>query len=173
MDQQKIGGFLRELRNGQGLTQERLAEMLGVSNRSVSRWENGRNMPDFDLLMQLARQYGVTVEEILDGERSAVAATEEPEAAMQKVADYGNLEKLHFSRHVRFFYLAALVAIAICAAIDLLELRDVWIFSHIAEFMLGLVFGMTLVGLLYTSRFMAKCREFKEKLLKKREPGFD
>ena len=173
MDQQKIGSFLRELRGEQGLTQEQLAEILGVSNRSVSRWENGRNMPDFDLLMRLARQYGVTIEEILDGERRAEIAAAESEEALQKVADYGNLEKLHFSRWVRFFYLAALIAIAICAAIDLLELRDVWVFSHIAEFMLGLVFGMTLVGLLYTTRFMAKCIEFKKRLLKKKEPGFD
>ena len=164
MDQKKIGGFLRELRGEKGLTQEQLAELLGVSNRSVSRWENGRNMPDFDLLMQIARYYEVSVEEILDGERRPEAARHESDAALQKVADYGDMEKRHFSGWVRVFYLAGLVSLAACAAIDLLELRDVWIFSHIAEFMLGLVFGMMLVGLLYTTRFMAKCRAVKLRL---------
>lgn len=49
MDQKKIGAFLRELRSEKHMTQEQLAEILGVTNRSISRWENGVNMPDFDL----------------------------------------------------------------------------------------------------------------------------
>ena len=48
MDQKKIGGFLKELRNQKGLTQEQLAEQFCVSSRTVSRWENGNNMPDLD-----------------------------------------------------------------------------------------------------------------------------
>ena len=70
MNQQKIGGFLRELRIEKNFTQEQLAEALGVSNRSVSRWETGSNMPDLDLLLELSRFYGVGVDEILDGKRN-------------------------------------------------------------------------------------------------------
>ena len=54
MDLQKIGTFLKELRNGEGLTQEQLAEKLNVSRRTVSRWETGSNMPDLDLLIEMA-----------------------------------------------------------------------------------------------------------------------
>ena len=50
MNQIKIGMFLQELRNEKGITQEQLAEQLGVSNRTVSRWETGSNMPDISLL---------------------------------------------------------------------------------------------------------------------------
>lgn len=46
MDQQKIGLFLKELRREQGLSQEQFSEIMNVSNRTVSRWETGRNMPD-------------------------------------------------------------------------------------------------------------------------------
>ena len=46
MDQIRIGNFLRELRRQQNLTQEQLAEQLGVSRRTVSRWETGSNLPD-------------------------------------------------------------------------------------------------------------------------------
>ena len=56
MDLQKIGTFLKELRNGEGLTQEQLAEKLNVSRRTVSRWETGSNMPDLDLLIEMADQ---------------------------------------------------------------------------------------------------------------------
>ena len=52
MDQTKIGHFLKELRGTKKLTQEQLAEFLGVSNRSISRWENGVNLPDLSLLIQ-------------------------------------------------------------------------------------------------------------------------
>ena len=69
MNQQKVGRFLKELRGEKAITQEQLAEMLGVSNRSISRWENGATMPDFDLLIQIAKYFEVEIEEILDGER--------------------------------------------------------------------------------------------------------
>jgi transcriptional regulator with XRE-family HTH domain len=47
MDQKKIGAFLKELRKEKGVTQEQLAEQFQVSSRTVSRWENGNNMPDY------------------------------------------------------------------------------------------------------------------------------
>ena len=166
MDQKKIGSFLRELRGEKGLTQEQLAELLGVSNRSVSRWENGRNMPDFDLLMELARRYDVSVEEILDGQRRSENAAWESEDALQKVANYGNMEKIDFSKKQRFFYIVVLAALFGIFMIDVLELRDVETYANAADFLLGLVFGMTLVGFLHTTRFMLKCRDFKMRLLK-------
>ena len=52
MDQQKIGRFLKELRKEKGITQEQLAEQFSVSNRTISRWENGNNMPDLDILRE-------------------------------------------------------------------------------------------------------------------------
>ena len=54
MNQQKTGGFLKELRKEKGITQEQLAEVFGVSSRTVSRWENGVNMPDLSLLAEIA-----------------------------------------------------------------------------------------------------------------------
>ena len=52
MDQQKIGAFLKVLRKQKGLTQEQIAEKFNVSSRTVSRWENGNNMPDLDVLIE-------------------------------------------------------------------------------------------------------------------------
>ena len=54
MDLVKIGAFLQALRKEKGLTQEQLAEQIGVSRRTVSRWETGSNMPDLDVLMELS-----------------------------------------------------------------------------------------------------------------------
>ena len=71
MDQKKIGGFLKQLRKEKGITQQNLAEVLGVSGRTVSRWETGFNMPDLDLLIEIADYYDVEIREILDGERKS------------------------------------------------------------------------------------------------------
>ena len=55
MDQRRIGEFLKELRKEKGLTQEQLADKLFVTRRTVSRWETGNNMPDLEVLVELAR----------------------------------------------------------------------------------------------------------------------
>lgn len=65
MDQQKIGTFLKELRNEKNLTQEQLAEILGVSRRTVSRWETGSNLPDLDDLIEMADYYDVDMREFM------------------------------------------------------------------------------------------------------------
>ena len=69
MEQQKIGNFLKQLRKEKGLTQEQFAERFYISSRTVSRWETGSNMPDVDMLIELADFYEVDIREIIDGER--------------------------------------------------------------------------------------------------------
>ena len=71
MDQVKIGKFLKELRKEKGLTQEQLAEKLNVSNRSISRYETGNNMPDISLLIEIADIFEVSIPEIINGERKS------------------------------------------------------------------------------------------------------
>lgn len=69
MNQIKTGKFLAELRKENKLTQAELGEKIGVTNKTISRWENGNYMPDIDMLLILSEQYGVTVSELLNGER--------------------------------------------------------------------------------------------------------
>ena len=71
MDQKKIGSLLKELRKEKGLTQEQFAEIVNVSNRTVSRWENGNNMPDLDILIQISDYYGINLRELLEVERKS------------------------------------------------------------------------------------------------------
>ena len=91
MNQKKIGDFLRKLRYEKELTQIQLAEILFVSNKSVSRWEKGKSLPDIDILMKLAHFYDVSLEELLDGQRNEMANNTESTAL--KVAEFENEEK--------------------------------------------------------------------------------
>ena len=93
IDQVKIGGFLRELRKEKELTQEQLAEKFGVSSRSVSRWENGKTMPELGILVELAEFYEVDIKEIIDGERKSENMKKEEKETLRKVADYAEVEK--------------------------------------------------------------------------------
>lgn len=68
MDQVKIGKFLAELRKREGLTQAEAGEKLGVTNKTVSRWETGTYMPDIEMLQLFGKLYNVSINEILSGE---------------------------------------------------------------------------------------------------------
>lgn len=68
MDVKKIGEFIAKNRKLKGLTQEQLGERLGVSNKTISRWENGNYMPDLSLLKPLSEELGITLNELLSGE---------------------------------------------------------------------------------------------------------
>ena len=93
MNQQKIGEFLKHLRKEQGLTQEQLAEAFYVSSRTVSRWETGSNMPDLEILIELADFYHVDIREIIDGERKSENMDNETKDTLKKVAEYAVEEK--------------------------------------------------------------------------------
>lgn len=69
MNQEKIGKFIAECRKQKKLTQSELGEKLGVTEKSVSNWENGRNMPDLSLFKPLCEILGITINELLSGEK--------------------------------------------------------------------------------------------------------
>lgn len=69
MNQEKIGRFIASCRKERGLTQARLAERLGITDRAVSKWENGKNLPDASIMLELCDLLKITVNELLSGER--------------------------------------------------------------------------------------------------------
>lgn len=164
MDQQKIGQFLKELRKEKGITQAEFAETLGVTNRSISRWEIGTNMPDLDLLIQIANYYEVEISEILDGERKSENMDKKTEETLLKVADYNTQEKMEFSKRVNYVFIAGLIAFCGYMFMDIQGLTHSY--ESIASYLLGFVLGVLILGVLYTSRYMSKIKAFKMRLLK-------
>lgn len=69
MDTIKIGKFISELRHEKGFTQEQLGEKIGVTNKTISRWENGNYLPSIDMLKLLSEEFSVTINELLYGEK--------------------------------------------------------------------------------------------------------
>ncbi|MGM0216535.1 helix-turn-helix domain-containing protein [Enterococcus sp. AZ109] len=165
MDQAKIGKFFKVLRMEKQLTQEQFAEMMSVSNRTVSRWETGANMPDLDVLIQIADYYEVEITEIIDGERKSEKMNEELKETTLKVADYSNEERKKLTKKMHILFLLGAIASALFIILDLMGVADTGFTEIIASFALGFSFGMLVVGVIITSRYMIKIRKFKQRLL--------
>ena len=69
MDQEKIGKFIASLRKEKNMTQQDFADKLGVSNKTVGNWENGRNMPDLSLFKPICNELNISADELILGER--------------------------------------------------------------------------------------------------------
>lgn len=72
MDQIQIGKFIAACRKEKGMTQAQLAEKMSVSDRAVSKWETGKNMPDSSIMLDLCAELGITVNDLLNGRRIAM-----------------------------------------------------------------------------------------------------
>ena len=91
MDVKKIGRFIAENRKAKKLTQKELAEKLGVSDKTVSRWENGNYMPDLSLLQPLSEELGISLNELLSGEYiEQEHAAEKAEVSLASTLEYSD-----------------------------------------------------------------------------------
>lgn len=168
MDQKKIGAFLKGLRKENGITQEQLAEILGVSGRTVSRWETGTNMPDLDVLIQIANYYNVEIKEILDGERISENMNKETEETLLKIADYSNNEKKQLAKRICYLFVSGLFFFTIYIILDILDIADSFADGVVADFSLGFTYAIIILGVLYTSGRLDKIKALKMRLLKRK-----
>lgn len=120
MDPKKMGAFLKQLRNEKRITQEQLAEILGVSGRTVSRWETGANLPDLSVLVRISEYYNVQLEEILNGERKNRSSDSELKETLLKVADYNELERQGAARSGNISFSIMLLVCAMTIIVQML-----------------------------------------------------
>lgn len=158
MDQKSIGRFLRELRVGRGLTQEQAAAELGVSARTVSRWETGANLPDLEVLVCLADFYGVGIREVLDGKREDCAMDSQEKKTLIQASDYA---QARLARRMGWLLGLGLACLTAYTVLDALDLAGEGTFGAVAHFCLGGACAMMLMGLLYVTGRLAGVWEFK------------
>ena len=166
MDLEKIGQFLKEVRNEKGLSQEELAEIFHVSRRTVSRWETGRNLPDIVVLVEIADFYDLDLREILNGERKEKKMDTDVKDTVLKAAQYGNEEKNIFTKTVNGLFILALLFSIVGIALNRLGLTGKW-FDFLAGFCDGFVVITLLVGIFHASKYSAKLIKSKQRLLEK------
>lgn len=161
MNQKKIGDFLRKLRHEKELTQIQLADILFVSNKSISRWEKGKGLPDIDILIELARFYGVSLEELLVGQGNEM--TDNVESTVLKVAELENEEKKKMKKITQILVLFSMVLMIVSYILsNYLNQND--IIDFIYGFCNGVTFATLALILIVTGRWGLKIREFKERI---------
>ena len=172
MDMIKVGSFLRELRKEKNLTQEQLAEIFQVTNRTVSRWETGSNMPDVSLLLEIAEYYQLDVREILNGERNAPTeeasdAKTEDHAKLQEVAAYVDSDKEKMATKTRIYAIAGLIAVICNVCLTNFAPADSTAINLIKKLCVLLVYLALSASILYTTdRLQILQRKYKQKLRK-------
>ena len=124
MDQIQIGKFIAKLRKEQGLTQEQLGEKIGVTNKTVSRWETGVYLPPADAMLALGELFNVSVNEILSGKRLTDAeykkAAEENLTQAIKVSIFSSKDKIEFFKKKWLKeHIAIMLFIGICIMVVL------------------------------------------------------
>ncbi len=169
MNQEKIGRFLKELRKQKGLTQEQIAEKFNVSNRTISRWENGYNMPDIDILIEISDYYEVDLREILNGERKSENMDKEMKETVLQAVDYTNTEMERYHKRVRLCNGIALFLVLVYTLVKDTSLYDDATVMTGLDILQGIAVGMLFIGLLFSSRYGAKIRAFKHRLIRRQE----
>ncbi len=167
MDQKKMGSFMKELRNEKKITQEELSEILGVSNKTVSRWETGNNMPDIVLLMEISDFYEVDIRELLNGERENKNMDENLKETILKVAEYDVEENLNTIKKLNKSSILGILSLAIYIILSNSTSLKTSVNDFIEGIMLGLSFGALIVGFICTTKYGIKSRAFKQRILEK------
>lgn len=116
MDTKKIGAFIAFNRKKKGYTQEQLAEKLGVTNKTISRWENGHYMPDLSLLEPLSKELDITLNELLAGEEIVKEeAMEYSEQNLIQTIDYTDKKIKNEHKKISLFIISIGILISLCA----------------------------------------------------------
>ena len=164
MEQKKIGSFLKELRKEKEITQEQLAEILGVSGRTVSRWETGSNMPDISLLVEIAEFFDVSIPEIINGERKSENMNEEVKKVAESLSDYASVEKETIIKDVRKYSISGTIAIVVYCILDYTELiLQNELFEKIALYCETLAFVTVLMILAHTTGLLSKIQKRQQR----------
>lgn len=161
MNQMKIGSFIKGLRKEQGLTQEQFAEQFHVTRRTVSRWETGNNLPDLDILIEMADYYDIELRELLDGERKGEKMDKDLEETVLKVAEYSNEDKMKVTKRMNLLFIGGVIAATVYTILFFTDHAD----NFLGGLCLGITFGMMIVGVVMTSKYAAKIRNYKMRLL--------
>ena len=137
MNQQITGKFIAQKRKEKNLTQEQLAEKLGVSNKTVSKWETGKCMPDYSVVQSLCEQLEITVAELMNGEEAEEKSvcTYEEEQIIDLLRRTQELEK---QKNILFGVVLITMGIALQA------LSHTFGGSNVKDFFSGLLLGLSI-----------------------------
>ena len=149
MNQILIGKYIAKKRKEKNLTQAQLAERLNVSNKTISKWENGNCMPDYSVIEILCRELNITISELMNGEDAKKEIKEEPNN-IQLMFLIRKMQELEKQNKLTYGFLIVIMGIA------LLSLSRLFAGSNAMDFFSGLFLGLSIVTMLTGVYFIGK-----------------
>jgi len=143
MNQVEIGKFIARKRKEQNYTQEQLADKLSVSNKTISKWENGKCMPDYAVIQTLCKELNITLSELMDAEELEPSSFKgyDEEQILDLIRRTQTLENQKFSLYGLFLIVMGIAFLALHNNFGGTPFQD-----FISGLMLGLAIGEMLVG---------------------------
>lgn len=153
MNQSATGKFIAQKRKEKNLTQAQLAEKLGVSNKTISKWETGKCMPDYSIVQTLCQELDITVSELMDGEVKT-------DSSIRVFDEEQILDMLGRIQHLEKQKISIFGILLIVMGIALLGFSQLFGGTDLTDFLSGLMKGMSvgemLVGVYIIGRSFAK-----------------
>ena len=169
MDQVKIGKFIAQCRKERQITQEELGEKLGVTNKTISRWENGHYLPDIEMMQLLSKEFNISINELISGEK--IKDSEYKEKAESNLIAVLENSSFTLKEKIDFYkkkWLKEHIFSNIMSFIFWLVFMIILKFQNINSYILGSISGIFVV-FLYTIKYNQMMIYVEEKVYKKTE----
>ena len=140
MDQIKIGRFIAETRKSKNLTQKQLAEKLSISDKTVSKWECGKGLPDVTIMLDLCEELQITVNDLLTGER--VSKIDYQKKAEENMMNLMKENQENKKRMILSVICAVITIIATCSLVVIASYIEMPVIARVAVIILALVTGV-------------------------------
>ena len=140
MDQIKIGRFIAETRKSKNLTQKQLAEKLSISDKTVSKWECGKGLPDVTIMLDLCEELQITVNDLLTGE--SVSEIDYQKKAEENMMNLMKENQENKKRMILSVICAVITIIATCSLVVIAAYIEMPVIARVAVIILALVTGV-------------------------------
>ena len=140
MDQIKIGRFIAETRKSKNLTQKQLAEKLSISDKTVSKWECGKGLPDVSIMLDLCEELQITVNDLLTGE--IVSKIDYQKKAEENMMNLMKENQENKKRMILSVICAVITIIATCSLVVIAAYIEMPVIARVAVIILALVTGV-------------------------------
>lgn len=168
MNQEKMGKFIAELRKEKNKTQEELADILKVNVKSISRWENGKTMPDLSLLSILSKELNVEISELLNGRRMTKEELIELKDTIGRLIEYSQNEQIDKNKIWQFNLKIGLCILVLAILNNYIHFLSIIFTSDVEKIIQGILYGIGIVYELISIYNISHDVTIKEKSLIKK-----
>lgn len=174
MNQERIGKFIAEQRKEKNMTQEELASIMGVTDKSISRWENGRTMPDLSMISTLAKELNCAIPELLNGRKMTQEELIDLRETINHLIEYESNRQIKNDKKFNRYNFIGFITLTLALFHNAFGYLDYIFTPNIVEFIQGTLYGICICANMISSynhfHNISVCerkKEFVKKLSKK------